>query len=234
MPSPDEEIDDVIDIEISDDKSDEIKDDFIVDAIPEGEEEVELTYTNRWMTWELADSLTQEQLLDYYNNRMKKKFANKISIEKKDTKSYSTITLKKWNTVAWHHQNNTINFIKAPIKSSELKKIYNFLTSFYEDILGRKLLFPLMSTSTRVSFKGFFEQMLPLDMIKVKAEKFLSYESEFTEYDPELSIKQFILRSKSKNITLLIPASGSFTGISPASEEDIQEYVNRVYYSIKK
>ncbi|MCK5048995.1 MAG: hypothetical protein KAR35_06435, partial [Candidatus Heimdallarchaeota archaeon] len=104
---------------------------------------------------------------------------------------------------------------------------------FYESILSRKLLTPLVSIYTRVSFKGKFEKMVPLDVLRSITEKFIESGTEFAEYEPEL-LRHFKLRNKAKNITLLIAASGNFTGISSSSEEDIQEFADRVYYSLKK
>ncbi|MCG3218623.1 MAG: hypothetical protein H7643_06495 [Candidatus Heimdallarchaeota archaeon] len=75
--------------------------------------------------------------------------------------------------------------------------------------------------------------MVPLDVLRSITEKFIESGTEFAEYEPEL-LRHFKLRNKAKNITLLIAASGNFTGISSSSEEDIQEFADRVYYSLKK
>ncbi|MHA1910989.1 MAG: hypothetical protein ACTSYA_04750 [Candidatus Kariarchaeaceae archaeon] len=225
MTSPNSEIDDT---------NSERNDEFIHDFIPEGEEEtIQLTYTNRWMKWELNDVLTIDQIKDYYDNRLDKKFANKITIEEIENPIGLRITLTKLDTVARHHPNNTIFFIKAPPEQSKLKKPFDLLTDFYETIIARKLLTPLVSIYTRVSFKGKFEKMVSLDILRSITEKFIESGTEYAEYEPEL-LKHFKLRNKAKNITLLIAASGNFTGISSSSEEDIQEFTDRVYYSLKK
>jgi hypothetical protein len=221
-------------LEIEDDNSAESTDEFIHDSIPEGEEEtVLLTYTNRWMKWELNEVLTIEQVKKYYDTNLSKKFANKIIVEEIENPVGLRITLTKLDTVARHHPNNTIFFIKAPPELSKLKKPYDLLTEFYEAVLSRKLLTPLVNIYTRVSFKAKFERMVPLDVLRTITEKFIESSTEYAEYEPEL-LRHFKLRNKAKNITLLIAASGTFTGISSSSEEDIQEFVDRVYYSFKK
>jgi hypothetical protein len=220
--------------EIVDAYSERYVDDFIYDSIPEGEEEdVPLTYTNRWMKWELNDVLTIEQVKEYYDNKLSKKFANKIVVEEIENPIGLRITLTKLDTVARHHPNNTIFFIKAPPEQSKLKKPYDLLTDFYEAVLSRKLLTPLVNIKTRVSFKGQFEEMVSLDVLRSINEKYIESSTDFAEYEPEL-LRHFKLRNKAKNITLLIAASGNFTGISSSSEQDIQEFVERVYYSLKK
>ena len=220
--------------EINDSSSTRDANDFIYDSIPEGEEEmIPLIYTNRWMKWELNDIITFEQVKEYYDKKLDRKFANKITVEEIENPIGLRITLTKLNTVLRHHPNNTIFFIKAPPEQSKLKKPYDLLTNFYEAVLGRKLLTPLVNINTRVSFKGKFEEMVSLDILRNIVENYNESGNEFAEYEPEMS-GHFKLRNKAKNINLLIAASGNFTGIGPASKEDIQDFVNRVYYSFKK